>query len=111
MRGDEITGRKGSAGRDQAAIGGNRSSSVRNEQACFPERHDWLRNSQEHLHPCWMEEGMVRDTTHKLTLTTSLCRVEEYESALRDWEENRPPGSASSADPFSSRKKMETQVQ
>ncbi|GMT31399.1 hypothetical protein PFISCL1PPCAC_22696, partial [Pristionchus fissidentatus] len=36
--------------------------------------------------------------------------VEEYESALRDWEENRPPGSASSADPFT-RKKMDEKLE
>ncbi|VDK26142.1 unnamed protein product [Anisakis simplex] len=27
-------------------------------------------------------------------------RIEEYEQALKEWEEMRPPGSASSADPF-----------
>lgn len=31
--------------------------------------------------------------------------MEEYETALKDWEENKPPGSASSVDPFGHYKK------
>jgi hypothetical protein len=31
--------------------------------------------------------------------------IEEYETALKEWEENRPPGSASSVDPFGHYKK------
>ncbi|ETN79229.1 hypothetical protein NECAME_02655 [Necator americanus] len=32
-------------------------------------------------------------------------RIEEYELALKEWEETKPPGSASSADPFGHYKK------
>ena len=32
-------------------------------------------------------------------------RIDEYEAALKEWEENRPPGSASSADPFAEKAK------
>ena len=31
--------------------------------------------------------------------------IEEYETAIKEWEENRPPGSASSVDPFGHYKK------
>lgn len=34
-----------------------------------------------------------------------ICRLEEYEQALKEWEETRPPGSASSVDPFGHYKK------
>jgi hypothetical protein len=34
-------------------------------------------------------------------------RIEEYEAALKEWEENKPPGSASSLDPAGYKKKTE----
>lgn len=41
---------------------------------------------------------------HKLREEVRLVRyhlrIEEYEQALKEWEETRPPGSASSVDPF-----------
>lgn len=35
------------------------------------------------------------------------CRIDEYETALKDWEESRPPGSASSLDATHYKKKIE----
>ncbi len=31
---------------------------------------------------------------------TTIDRIEEYEAAIKEWEETKPPGSASSLDPF-----------
>lgn len=39
-----------------------------------------------------------------------LCRIEEYEAALKEWEENKPPGSASSLDPVNYKKRSDDQV-
>uniref|UniRef100_A0A1I7X424 HMG box domain-containing protein n=1 Tax=Heterorhabditis bacteriophora TaxID=37862 RepID=A0A1I7X424_HETBA len=36
---------------------------------------------------------------------SAYTRIEDYEAALKEWEETKPPGSASSADPFGHYKK------
>jgi len=42
---------------------------------------------------------------YKVFWIIKLFRVEDYETALKEWEENRPPASASSVDPFGHYKK------
>lgn len=39
------------------------------------------------------------------TITPPSFRIEDYEAALKEWEETKPPGSASSVDPFGHYKK------
>ncbi|CAJ0935370.1 unnamed protein product, partial [Mesorhabditis belari] len=54
------------------------------------------------------QKGMTNFGTPRNTLLKQGWKkewIEDYESALREWEENRPPGSASSVDPFGHYKK------
>ncbi|TKR73064.1 hypothetical protein L596_020420 [Steinernema carpocapsae] len=54
------------------------------------------------------QRGMTGFGTPRNTIQKSGWKkewVEEYEQALKEWEENKPPGSASSVDPFGHYKK------
>ncbi|KAI1724234.1 calponin family repeat domain-containing protein [Ditylenchus destructor] len=54
------------------------------------------------------QKGMTGFGTPRNTLTKSGWKkewIEDYDAAYKEWEENRPPGSASSIDPFGHYKK------
>ncbi|KHJ95057.1 hypothetical protein OESDEN_05008 [Oesophagostomum dentatum] len=54
------------------------------------------------------QRGMTGFGTPRNTMLRSGWKkewIEEYEQALKEWEETKPPGSASSADPFGHYKK------
>ncbi|KAK6057882.1 calponin family repeat-containing domain protein [Cooperia oncophora] len=56
----------------------------------------------------FLKRGMTGFGTPRNTIQRSGWKkewIEEYEAALKEWEESKPPGSASSADPFGHYKK------